>query len=118
MAASMKKTKLLQRCYGVTDMLLDEIAHLPQGYVWLHNSLKKKGRYSLRSIRRNWAHLLHTSFLPQDLLNAMVLACLHDDGTPSVQGKMLYNWLLEYVYGGKVKVLYQAWCEVKGKSNA
>lgn len=88
----------------------DSIAHEPGGYSWLA-SLPPKGRHSQRVLMKRWGKLVYTTLFPASLHKAMLSACLSVDGIPNAQGRLLYNWLLLYMYSNDERKLYKDWLQ-------
>ena len=98
--------------YRVVDRIIMDIERLPHGYAFWR-SLPAKGKRSCHTVRKRWAGLLIETFFPAIFLTALVSACLSPDGVPDQRGKLLYEWLLKYVYSGQERRLYADWLSVK-----
>lgn len=88
--------------------LLAQLVHLPGGYGWWH-SLPRKGKKAAPALIRRWARLLSDHCYPLSLRQAMLYACLNQDGVPDERGMQLYLWVLRNVYRGNAVSMHQQW---------
>ena len=104
----MRLNPLLSTAYHQVDAMIHSIQDLPDGYVWWRH-LPKLGHHSSKNIRKRWAVQLVKAFFPAQLLRAMVVVSLNDDGIPDSRGTLLFEWLLKNVYCGHTEQLYKDW---------
>lgn len=107
----MPSTKLHRDCTQMAHDIADSIAHQPGGYSWLH-SLPHKGKHSPHVLIQKWSKLVYSTLFTSALHKAMLSACLSTDGTPTPQSKLLYTWLLKYVYSNSATKLYKDWLQL------
>lgn len=96
------------------DALLANIEHLPHGYHWLSN-LPRQGHGAVHILRKRWAILLREAFYPAWFLHALLIACVTVDGIPDSRGRLVYDWLVRYVYAGQPARLHQDWAALQEK---
>lgn len=108
MLCFMPTNKLYGVCQRTVATITHTITHTPGGYSYW-TDLPDKGRHSRHVLMKNWATLVYTYLFPPTLHKAMLSASLSPDGTPTVQGKLLYTWLLINIYHNNEAALYKDW---------
>lgn len=93
-------------------ILVDQITHLPQGYLFWH-SLPSKGRKSPQVVLRRWTKLLVSHLYPATLRKLLLTTCVDADGVPDQRGRPLYLWCLRHLYNNNARLLHKDWSYLK-----
>lgn len=93
----------------VINQMVREVLHSPGGYTYL-SQLPLKGLYAQSTMVRRWVGYVRKVTLPDDMLQAMVKACLTEEGKIDDRGRGLALWLVKNVYNTP-QSLFNVWLE-------
>lgn len=105
--------RIYKRLRNLILQIITDFEHLPGGYkVWYDLSSYKKNE-----LQKRWTNSFNAYLFDESFRKAALTACLTNRGFPTLEGKELYIWLIDIVYCGSEKRLYQEWIEFKKKES-
>ena len=97
-------------------VITDYFVKLPGGRLFW-SGLKDKGKKSRRVLLERWSSKLTNALFNVELKQAMLLACLDEQGFVDDRGEGLYHWLVKYVYDYSERELYKEWVALREAVN-
>lgn len=92
----------------IREISLD-IINTKGGYSFWHNL----NEYKKETLLKCWSKSLHDGLFTLEFRKAALKASLTQAGTPTLEGRLLFNWLLKEVYNGNAQQLYWEWNSLK-----
>lgn len=103
-----------KKLFVFVDKVIQDIQKLPCGWA----DLPEKGKRSPRAIRKKWARRLEESLFGDEFKRIALTLCLVPHiGVPTLEGKEIYRWLVQYVYNGVESRLYRDYLRLLKKDN-
>lgn len=107
----MRKCKVNTQVYSVADKLIDDICHLPGGYLFWQ-ALPDKGRKNKGSVRGRIASRIWTDVFTDRFMCILLTTALDEQGLPRSE-LPLYSWLLQYMYSNDIRSMYDDWLSLR-----
>jgi hypothetical protein len=94
--------------------LIKHIENMPDGYAFLR-FLPKRGMYTRKTFTKYVNMSILQTFYPDKFVSLLLLAVFDENGRPLSNSRLLYQWLLRYIYSDNVSNMYYDWLKSKEK---